>query len=387
MSSVDVLALVDFLDSIDPTLSKAQITQRVVDEYELTRDRSVYSSDRFAIRFSTARSVSFANTVLSLSALQKYDDKPFIVVLCTPVGIHCLLANSTLLKKISHSSQEFRVNNIRGSFNGSDIIRELSGVPNNKSNLERLFAIHSAIGFEGNLPRLVEATNSISPTGKRFVPNENQRAFILKAPQRAQNFVDSENFQELKEDLDARVTRFKNEILLAGLIENVNIRGRVIEYLIAGEDELLRQELVSVLKGAEGNLPAFKTENSVGDYLRNFPKYRTATDVKTKIMILNSNPKAYNIDKMLEFLSDETSVFMFYFVGIDPMKIVDTLLISMFQEDLLASTILLKHWAGRNSRGVTQFEGSTIKKLILESNSEIHKTIAIEFLENLISIP
>jgi len=325
--------------------------------------------------------------VLSLSALQKYDDKPFIVVLCTPDGIHCLLANSTLLKKISHSSQEFRVNNIRGSFNGSDIIRELSGVPNNKSNLERLFAIHSAIGFEGNLPRLVEATNSISPTGKRFIPNKAQLTYILEAPQRAQKFVDSANFMELKDDLDARVAKFKNEILVAGLIENVNIRGRVVEYLITGEDKLMRQEIVSVLNGAKGNLPGFKTENSVGDFLRDFPEYKTATDVKTKIMILNSNPKAYNIDKMLEFLSGESSVFMFYFVGIDPTKIVDTVLISMFQKDLLSSTILLKHWAGRNSRGVTQFEGSTIKRLILESNSEIHKSIAVEFLENLISIP
>ena len=387
MSSDDVYSLVEFLDSIDPELSKAQITQRVSDEFELTCDRSVYSSDKFAIRFSTARSVSFGNTVLSLSALQKYDDKPFIVVLCTPDGIHCLLANSTLLKKISHSSQEFRVNNIRGSFNGSDIIRELSGVPNNKSNLERLFAIHSAIGFEGNLPRLVEATNSISPTGKKFVPNKNQLTYILEAPQRAQKFVDSANYKELKDDLDTRVAQFKNEILLAGLIENVNIRGRVIEYLITGEDELMRQEIVSVLKGAKGNLPGFKTENTVGDFLRNFPEYKTATDVKTKIMILNSNPKAYNIDKMLEFLSGESSVFMFYFVGIDPIKIVDTVLISIFQKDLLSSTILLKHWAGRNSRGVTQFEGSTIKKLILESNSEIHGSIAVEFLENLISIP
>ena len=54
---------------------------------------------------------------------------------------------------------------------------------------------------------------------------------------------------------------------------------------------------------------------------RIFPAYDTETDVKTKIMILNSNPKAYNLDKMLEFLANYRSVFMFYFVGIDPGKI------------------------------------------------------------------
>jgi hypothetical protein len=55
----------------------------------------------------------------------------------------------------------------------------------------------------------------------------------------------------------------------------------------------------------------------LGDYTREFKKYMTETDVKTKIMILNSNPKAYNIDKMLEFLSTDKSIFMFYFVGLD----------------------------------------------------------------------
>lgn len=39
-----------------------------------------------------------------------------------------LYANSTLLRKISHSSQELRVDNIKDSFDGSDIIRELEGI-------------------------------------------------------------------------------------------------------------------------------------------------------------------------------------------------------------------------------------------------------------------
>jgi hypothetical protein len=130
----------------------------------------------------------------------------------------------------------------------------------------------------------------------------------------------------------------------------------------------------------------FKTENDLGDYSREFEKFLTETDVKTKIMILNSNPKAYNLDKILEFLSTEKSVFMFYFVGVDATKIVDTVLISMFQSDLLKSTILLKHWAGRNSRGVTQFEGKTIGKLILHPSTDIDLDHAIEFLSNIVSL-
>jgi len=47
----------------------------------------------------------------------------------------------------------------------------------------------------------------------------------------------------------------------------------------------------------------FKTDNTLGDYRRIFENHLTETDVKTKIMIFNFNPKAYNIDKFLEFLS------------------------------------------------------------------------------------
>jgi hypothetical protein len=77
---------------------------------------------------------------------------------------------------------------------------------------------------------------------------------------------------------------------------------------------------------------------------------------------------------------------MFYFIGIEPNKIVNQILISMFQLDLLKSTILLKHWAGRNSRGVTQFEGSTIHKLILAPNNKIDNTESLHFLKTLIEL-
>ena len=70
--------------------------------------------------------------------------------------------------KISHSSQELRENNIRGSFNGSDIVREFEGIGNVTENISRLFDIHAEVGFEGNLPRLVEATNNISPSGAKY---------------------------------------------------------------------------------------------------------------------------------------------------------------------------------------------------------------------------
>ena len=96
--------------------------------------------------------------------------------------------------------------------------------------------------------------------------------------------------------------------------------------------------------------------------------------------------KAYNLDKMLEFLSSPRSVFMFYFVGVEPTRIVNTVLVSMFQAALLDATILLKHWAGRNSRGVSQFEGKTIAQLIRTPDGTIDQTKAGRFLETVLAL-
>jgi len=378
--------LLDFIASHNGINNKSALTNLVADKFELTKDRSVYYCTDFAIRFSSSKGQSFSNTVLSLSNLQKVDDRPFIVCLVTPHQNYALLANTTFLKKISHSSQELRANNIKGSFNGSDIMRKFEGIDNLPENFERLFSIHFAIDFDNNLVRLVEATNNISPTGHKFIVSDDAQANIMSAPERAWAFVNSPDAIELKRDLDAKVDRYKNEILLAALIENVNVRGRVIEYLIAGEDDRLRSELILALKGETKGLPQFKTENKLGDYQRIFDSYFTETDIKTKIMVLSSNPKGYNLDKILEFLSTPKSIFMFYFVGVDPDKIVNTVLISMFQKKLVNSTILLRHWAGRNSRGVSQFDGKTIGELIMNPEIEIDVEKSQAFIKELIKL-
>ncbi len=378
--------LLTLLSKHDGINDKARLTKLVTDHFQLARDRSVYYCKDFAIRFSSSASQNFGNTVLSLSNLQKFDDCPFVVCLVTPKRNYTLLANTTFLKKISHSSQELRENNIRGSFNGSDIMREFDGIPNTDENFNRLFNIHAGLGFEGNLTRLVEATNNISPSGKKFGPTEAQQERILLAPARAVKFIKSQYAQTLKAELDVKVEKFKNEILLAALIENVNVRGRIIEYLIAGGDDRLRQEIVYALQKRTKGIPQFKTENSLGDYTKEFKEYFTETDVKTKIMILDSNPKAYNLDKMLEFLASERSIFMFYFVGAEPGKIVNTVLVSMFQERLLNANILLKHWAGRNSRGVSQFEGKAISQLVFRPESDINEELSRKFLERVLAL-
>ena len=382
-----VFELVDFIAAHDGIANKATLSKLTQQKFSLVKDRSVYYSSHFAIRFSSTRSNSFSNTVIALSTLQKYDELPFIVCQVTPTRNILYLANSTLLRKVSHSSQELRVDNIKGSINGSDIVRTLDDLSNEPEDFDALFSIHAAVGFSENLPRLVEATNNIVPFGNKFCISEDSLAMILKAPARAAKFVQSPEFDRLKSDLDARVSRVTDAILVAGLIENVNVRGRAIEYMVAGENDEIRLQLIDAVLRSDGELPKFRTSNDLGDYTREFAQYETATDVKTKIMVLNSNPKAYNIDKLLEYLARDRSVFMFYFVGIEPGRIVNQVLVSMFQEDLLNATITLKHWAGRNSRGVTQFRGSTLNELILSAKPKnINRHASREFLKDLIAL-
>ena len=380
---------IEFIHSCDGNYDKAALSALVTYKFGCVKDRSVYYTKSFAVRFckGQGQSAAISNTVLSLSALQKYDDRPFIVCICAVGKNHLLLANTTMLSKISHSSKELRTDNIRGSFNGSDILRSWGGISNTPDNFDVLFAMHQNVTFEENLVRLVESTNNIVPTGKKFdVRDGNIWRNIIQSPERAAKFASSPDYSDLLNDLNDRTKAFENEILVAACIENVNLRGRIIEYLIAGEDAVMREQLINALVSGD-EFPRLVTRDGLGDFTKTYPDYYTETDIKTKIMVLASAPKGYNLDKMLEFLSEESSVFMIFFVGIDyTQKSIKTKLISMFQNTLLDNTVIQAHWAGRNSRGVSQFNGEAIKRIILNEINTIDISKAKVFLEQIVTM-
>ena len=162
--------LVDFISSKDGRTDKSRLQNEVQEAFGLVKDRSVYYCDWFAIRFCKAASRSFGNTVLALSALHRYDGIPFIVCLVTPTRNYLMLANTTFLRKISHSSQELRRDNIKGSFNGSDIMREFEGIENIPENFEFLYNSHE------------NYTNSIWDKKQRENPMENRKIFYNTHP-------------------------------------------------------------------------------------------------------------------------------------------------------------------------------------------------------------
>ena len=380
---------VQFIIREAPMHNKSQVENAVAARFSLTKDRKVYHSDYFAVRFSYSKSQSssFSNTVLSLSALEKYDKIPFFVVLVRQSAENLIfLANSTFLKKISHSSQELSMTNIKGSFNGSDIMRDIDGKANEPSNFDFLFAIHQGLDWSDNLSRLVDATSQIKSNGERYMPDDSHYAHIINSIGRSKRFVESGNFNILKDDLDARCRKCKNEILVASRIENVNIRGRLIESLITSDDNE-RQRIIQNLQTLENALPTYETKNGLGDYCRSFEDVDTLTDIKTKVVYLNSNPKAYNIDKFLKQMADDKSVFLFYFIGVDEGGVFRTVLCSVYHSKLIDNTILQFHWAGRSSRGAAQFCGSALDEMLHEESftNVIDEIKSKRFIENLIA--
>lgn len=295
-----------------------------------------------------------------------------------------MLANTTFLKKISHSSQELRRDNIKGSFNGSDIMREFEGVENIPENFEFLYSTHENFRFEENLDRLVEATNNIAPTGQKFMPTKSQRENIEKSVDRAIAFLHSKEYTILNKDLNDRVHAVESEIAIAAFIDNVNLRGRIIEYLITAEDDLKKTLMDSLHE--KKPLPKIFTADKLGDYERKFEHYFTETDIKTKVLFLSSNPKGYNIDKLLSFLAEEMSVYLVYVVAIDENKTIRTRLCSMFSRQLLSATRISKHWAGRNSRGVTQYDGKALEDIVENFDYNIDYSASRKFISDCLNI-
>jgi hypothetical protein len=331
-----VLAFLQDFKTNNPTADKAEVQSLFVRKFTPLKVRSVFVGRGYALRFSEAKTESFSNTVLSLSALEKHDQEPFVVVVVRKRRIDFLLANSTFLRKISHSSHTLRVDNIKGSFNGSDILTEYEGVPNQPEYFDRLFAEHSEFNWVDNLNRLVESTNDIVGRDNRFIPTTSQLETLLDSPSRAADALLSNRYKYIEQELSDIVVDAHDEIVRVAAIDNVNLRGNAIEQLVT--------------RGSNSH--------QLGDLRRDLDHGEIVIDVKTKLTDRASAPKAYNIDKMLEYLAEPGTLFAFFMIAVDAESdLISTRLIPIFDRTILKATGVQHHWAGRMSRGVTQLSG------------------------------
>ena len=377
--------LLSFIEKQNGLLNKPQLITVVQEAFHLTKSGSVYHNDSFGIRFSSSNSKKFSNTVLALSVLKKYDDKPFIVCLVTPTENVLYLANTTFLKKVSHSSHQLTVDNIRGSFNGGDIMRDVDGLENKPENFEELFASHTVFSFEENVARIVEANDLIKPTTVRFVPNEEEVAIILASVERAQAFLKSQAYKDMEAELKARVHYAKDAIITTAQSDNVNIRGRAIEYLITMNKQHLSMDVMTELSDPN-TYSYFFTADELGDFHQETEDYKIEVDIKSKMLYLSSNPKGYNIDKLLRFLAEEKSVYLIFIVAVDEADNIQTKLCSIFNSQLLEVTKIRSHWAGRSSRGVTQYYGKGLEEIITDFDDIIDIEKGHAFLRMLLAL-
>ena len=367
--------------------NKDLLAEKIMDKLQLNKKGAIYYCDSFAVRFCSTKSKtdSVSNTVMALKHIKYFDAIPLFVCVVGPNANYLRLANATFITKVSHSSQNLNGNKIVGNINYSDIMKEYNGIKNLESNYEILFQIHSQKGFEGNLQRIVEGTQNIHPSGKRFIPTAEQRKIILKAPKRALDFIHSKTYEELKTDLDEKTRAAEADIRL---IErhyghDVKLRGNLIEYFIKSTDERHKKKLRNKIKNNEV-IEDLTVENGLGDYSVKKDGYSVEIDIKSKVTKLNSAPKGYNVDKLLKFLSNPTSIYMLYIVALNGDEKPLTALASIFQKQIMGKTKIQHHWAGRNSRGVAQFEGHSLEYFVEDDTKRIEIKNAKEFLKKLI---
>ncbi|HLG96443.1 MAG TPA: hypothetical protein VKX49_09040 [Bryobacteraceae bacterium] len=360
----EVIMLLQRFKETHPSARKADVQHEFVAKCAPIRERSVFVREGFALRFCEANTPSFSNVVLSLSALRKHDLRPMVICIVRPNRLDFRLANTTFLKRISHSSHQFRTDNIRGSFLGHDILDTYEGVPNEPEHFDKLFALHSAFTWEENVARLVEATNAIVARSTRFQVDRVAMNQLMQAPDRAMTALRTPQYREAEHHLSGIIKRHLSNILAAAELENVNIRGNTIEQIVTAGVNAHRLDDLNFELGRD---------------------LRLVVDIKTKLLDRASAPKAYNIDKMLKLLAEGGTVFGFFFIGIDvSRRSVVTRLVPVLDSTILAATRIQTHWAGRASRGVTQLTGDVTRVFERDYRPSINVAEAQTFLRQLV---
>ena len=349
-------------------LSKKDLEVFLVQTLNLNKQRSVFTCDNHSFRVSQVRgnTKGFSNVVLGLSTLLKYDDKPFVVIVVRENTLQFLISNTTFLRKISHSSHTLTTKNIKGSFLGHDIYSEYAGIKNTEKNFRALFNMHQQNTLSDNIERLVESTDTIEGKQNLFTPNAQQRDSILLSPLHYAEIVKQSDYIELATSLQNKVLRLKQQILDASFDENVNTRGNAIEQIITNEiNEHKAEDIIVPLN-----------DDTI-----------ILIDVKSKLSHLNSNPKAFNIDKALTIFSEPDKIFCFLMILVDRQESdIKSRLIPVLSTIFLKKLRIQHHWAGRNSRGATQLSGD-IHALFDSANSlAIDVKFATNYLQTLLDI-
>lgn len=342
--------IIELSSLMSKPFNKQTLVDKVATELKLSKERKLYCHRNYSIRFSSAKS-GYSNTFLGFQKIIDHDDKPLIACIVREDKLEFLLANSSFINCISHSSKNLLIDNIKGSANLSNIIKEFSELNNEPRNFQNLFELHTQIPQVDNIERIIEATNNIKGHVEKFKLSNEQIEEVYKIPNFMKELEKDEDFVEIMNELYNKVFELKKKILETSKTDNVNLRGNAIEQLITNDEN--SHDL--------GDIHEIINDDNI-----------IIIDVKSKLLNSSSAPKAYNVDKLLEALTNGKTYFGYLFVGVDDKKDeVKVKLVNFLDNTIIENTKIQHHWSGINSRGTAQLNDK-IKAVFDESfNSKI----------------
>lgn len=301
---------------------------------------------------------SNSNTVTSLKNILKHDDVPFIAVFLDRAAVRFMLANSSLVKKASHTSQGITHQRIKGSINGGDILNALGDTPNDRTHLDALFAQHVEEDHAEHRERIVEATLAIKGRAPSAAPDWEAVDRNLSA---GSGLLDNATLQEIRAKLFERVEQMKDAILACASHTTPKAFGDCVERMILGAD------------------PA----HALGDIL--FAYGRIAVDIKARKAGVPSSPKAVNVQKLVDHLSTGPGAALYFMVTVDVAKgTLSCNLIQMLHPDLLPHYWHDVRWSGRGSLGTLSFKGDLSSVLSEPERLELDPAAAVAKLQALL---
>lgn len=319
-----------------PDGTKEDFCAVAAQRFALTRKGALWVGNDLCIRANQSRGEAFTNTVVSVRKLLQYDDRPIVACQLFPGGLRLLLANTTFVTKVSHSSHGFRTEHPIGSILGTDIAPQHAGIVNEPGGFARLWALHAAADPAVNLARIATATSSLDRPKMTWLPTSEQRDHMLAAPLLAQRVVGLAAYERAAADLDSRVAARRDAILAAAANPNRKVRGTEIEQIVT----------------------AAIATHALADLQLEIDTVTIAVDVKFKRLDRSSSPKGYDVGKFLRLLAAGERLLAIYFVGVDPERgLLFTRLCSVFDRQVLAQSRVEARWSRRGSLGTVQFHG------------------------------
>jgi len=190
LSLNDLVAFLEDWRRRHPTGGKDALVRDSETRFRLGRDGALRVGQHFALRINeNTQSEKFPHAVVAIRKIVKYDHLPVVACLLTPTGQRLLLANTSFVRKVSHSSHRMRRVCLRGSILGNDIMSRCCGIPNSPENFQQLWSIHEQSDREANLDRIVEGTIGGRRHQSRWKPDAAEREAILAAPKLARNLA------------------------------------------------------------------------------------------------------------------------------------------------------------------------------------------------------